>query len=193
MRTAKLAAVLALTPLLLGGLAGRAGAAPTASPVYQFPTGGATSPTAVAGASSTISTTKAGATMTLHTSLLAPGDAVTVWWVVFNNPAACIGGHFGFHCGPADLSRAVAQPSVLYAAGHLIGGSGTGDYGARLKTGDTSGALFGAGLTNPTGADIHLVVRDHGPKDASLMPDQIHSFGVCNPTCTDVQFSVHEQ
>ncbi|GAC1605540.1 MAG: hypothetical protein NVS3B21_35120 [Acidimicrobiales bacterium] len=193
MRTARLLTALSVTPLVMMGAAGSASAAPATSPVYSFPTGGASSPTAVAGAWSSLSTSGAGATMTLHTSALPAGDAVTIWWVVFNNPSACAGGHFGFHCGPADLNRPVTQPSVLYAAGHVIGANGVGNYGARLQTGDTTAALFGPGLVNPTGADIHLVVHDHGAADPSLMPEQIHSFGVCNSTCTDVQFSVHEQ
>lgn len=192
MRSARCLAGLALTVLLAAGWTGSAAAVPAASAVYQFPTAGETTPPAVTGASSTLSTNGAGATMTLRTRV-PTGDAVTVWWVVFNNPSACTGGHFGFHCGPADLGNADAAPSVLYAAGHVIANNGAGDFGAHLSTGDTSGALFGPGLMNPTGADIHLVVHDHGPADPALMPDEIHSFGVCNTTCADIQFSVHEQ
>jgi hypothetical protein len=81
---------------------------------------------------------------------------------------------------------------VLYATGHVIGGSGTASYGAHLAVGDTSGALFGPGLTNPLGAEIHLVVHDHGPADPAIVAAEIRSFGVCNLVCTDVQFSVHE-
>lgn len=192
MRKAPLLATLAVTLMLAAGTSVSA-AAPVTSAVYQFPTAGQTSLTPVPAAWSTLSSGAAGATMTLHTSQLPAGDAVTVWWVVFNNPAACAGGHFGFRCGPGDLHNAAANPSVLYAAGHVIGGNGTGDYGARLQTGDSTGALFGPGLVNPTGADIHLVVHDHGPADPALMPAQIHDFGTCNPRCTDIQFSVHEQ
>ena len=49
------------------------------------------------------------------------------------------------------------------------------------------------GLTNPLGADIHLVLHDHGPVDPAIVAAEIHSFGVCNLVCTNVQFSVHEQ
>jgi hypothetical protein len=64
---------------------------------------------------------------------------------------------------------------------------GEGDVLGHLATGDTEGALFGPGLINPTTAEIHLVVRDHGPKQDPSQ--EIHSFGACNPTCTDIQFS----
>jgi hypothetical protein len=36
-----------------------------------------------------------------------------------------------------------------------------------------------------------LVVRDHGPADPGRVDEQIHTFGVCNPTCTDLQMSMH--
>src|SRR5438093_12048810 len=39
-------------------------------------------------------------------------SSYTVWWVVFNNPDACVGG-----CGADDLARPDVRASVLYAAG----------------------------------------------------------------------------
>jgi hypothetical protein len=49
------------------------------------------------------------------------------------------------------------------------------------------------GLRDPTGADIHLIVSDYGRAMPGSGDQQIHSFDVCNPTGTDVQFSSHEQ
>lgn len=106
---------------------------------------------AVPGAWSTLVTSDAGASMDLHTSGLPAGDAVTVWWVVFNHPELCRHGALGLRCGEGDLGEPSVEASVLFAAGHVIGGSGVGDYGAHLSVGDTAGALFGPGLTNPTG------------------------------------------
>lgn len=192
MKAIRTAAALAAATVLTA-LPAQAGAArSTTRPVFMFPSSTTTTLTQVAGASSTLVRTDSGVTLTLHTSELQPGDAVTVWWVVFNNPSACDAGHFGLHCGPGDLGRPQTGASVLYAAGHVMGADGVGDFGGHLSVGDTSGALFGPGLTNPAGADIHLVVHDHGPADPALMPDEIHSFGVCDTTCTDVQVSVHE-
>src|SRR2546428_9192422 len=47
---------------------------------------------------------------------IAAGDldmntSYTVWWVVFNNPSACVGG-----CGADDLANPAVRASVLYAA-----------------------------------------------------------------------------
>jgi hypothetical protein len=38
---------------------------------------------------------------------------------------------------------------------------------------------------------VVLVVRDHGPADPSRVSQQIHTFDACNPTCSDLQMSMH--
>ena len=86
-----------------------------------------------------------------------------------------------------------AVTSVVHAAGHQIGGSGNATFSGRLATGDTSGALFGPGLVNPTSADIHLVVYDHGALNAQEIAAGIHGFEPCEPECVDLQYSPHEQ
>ena len=86
--------------------------------------------------------------------------------------------------------------SVLYAAGHVIDQSGTAEFGGSLREGDTRGVvslpgLSTQGLLDAAGADVYLVVRDHGPAKRGIVKQQIHTFDVCNPTCTDLQMSVH--
>lgn len=174
-----------------------AGAQHTESGVYRFGAG-----TLVAGAEASITTNNGGANFTLHTSELTPGDAVTVWWIIFNNPEYCdhgTGVPNGALCGGLDLSVRGGDPliesSVLYAAGHVIGGSGSGNYGGHLSVGDNSGANFGPGLLNPQGAEIHMVVRTHGPAIPGQIPEQIHTFnGACDVNaCADLQFAVFVQ
>jgi len=150
----------------------------------------------IAGAWSTLSTSEQGARMTLQTSELDSGNSVTAWWVIFNEPSNCKDQHGAFACGPGDLpvfgGDDSAVTSVVYAAGHQIGGSGRATFSGYLATGDTAGALFGPGLVNPTGAEIHLVVRDHGELTPQQRAEGIHNFGPCNP-CADIQFSAHVQ
>ncbi len=189
------AALLVAAPVTLAS-----GAARETRPVQMFVDG-----STVAGAWSTLDRNASGISMTLHTSGLPAGDAATVWWVVFNEPQNCTHGGAGLRCGPGDLppfgGDGSAETSVLYAAGHVIGGNGTANYGGHLAIGDTSGAAFGNGLTNPLGADVHLVVRDHGPVIRNLASEMIHTFGggcsnmppFTGPNvCDDVQFSAHE-
>jgi hypothetical protein len=91
---------------------------------------------------------------------------------------------------------AAAAPSVLDAAGHVVDGSGTAGFAGSLQGGDTDGLveLAGwslAGLAGGSGATVVLVVRDHGPARAAIVGQQLHTVDVCNPTCADLQLSVH--
>lgn len=165
--------------------------------------------------SSTIVRTDSGVSANLHTSELPKGQAMTLWFVVFNYPNLCDGG-----CGEDEVLGVnhPAMTDVLYAAGNVVGGSGKTAFGAHLSSGDTSGSINPGlpepkepvGLENPTGAEIHLVLRSHGPKNPEYMPAQILTFpGGCQNNwpmpgggpgelklgpgdCQDIQFSVHE-
>jgi hypothetical protein len=189
---------LALVGLLSVVLVSRAGAATrTTSDVVWMsnqPKAGTTAGT------STLTRTDSGIALVLHTSGLQAGHTVTVWWMVFNHPQACISGASTEtpddpRCGMADMGNAAAGLSVLYAAGNIVDEDGEADFGAYLQEGDTDGALpgMGLGLLDAAAADVHLVVRDHGPVDPRHVVEQIHTFDdFCNPTCTDLQMSVHE-
>jgi hypothetical protein len=166
----------------------------TTSPVTLF-----MSTVQVPDAWSALVRTDSGISMTLHTSGLAPGSAATVWWVIFNNPGACVA-----PCDAPDLSSPAVQASVQYATGHVIGGDGVADYGAYLSEGDTAGcAGFGLpcnGLIDSRAALVHLIVRTHGSVVPGFVDEQISSFnGGCNPgernvgQCANLQASVHER
>jgi glucose/arabinose dehydrogenase len=155
---------LALVGLLSVVLISRAGAATqTTSKVVTF-----------AGkevGSSTLTRTDSGIAFSLSTSELEAGHAVTIWWMVFNPNGAL---------------------SVQYAAGHVIDDSAVAEFGGALQEGDTDGVINGGpGLLDAQGANVVLVVRDHGPVRPDIVQQQIQTFNVCNPTCTDLQMSMH--
>ena len=172
----------------------------TSAVVYAAPAQRSTVPvhpfsdpsTDIPGSSSTLVRTDNGVSMTLHTSGLDAG-AYTIWWVIFNDPSQCSGGE----CGEDDVlpppGNVNAGVSVVFATGHVVGGSGKGNFGAALSVGDTSEALFGPGLTNPRGAEIHLIVRYHGELIPGKVDEQIHTLnGGCPPNvCGDVQVALH--
>jgi len=180
-----------------------AGANRDTSPVLRF-----ADASVVEGAWSSLVRTPAGVSMTLHTTEIPEGSVTTVWWIVFNHPENCSHGEGPFRCGEGDLlafgGDGSAGDSVLRAAGHVVGGNGVANWAGALRIGDTSEALWGPGLTNPSGADVHLVVHSHGPKIPGLAANMIHSFGggcanvppgtgTPGPNlCWDPQFSVHE-
>jgi hypothetical protein len=140
------------------------------------------------GGAATLFRYKQGVEMRIATSGLNPNAAYTVWWVVFNNPAACVGG-----CGLDDLSNPAARAAVFYAAGFVTGADGTGNVAAYLGTGalpEGIDVVMGSGLEPGNGytAEIHVVVRTHGAINPGHVAEQIGSFnGACNPSCGNQQ------
>jgi len=140
-------------------------------------------------ASSKLVRTKKTITMTIHTNSLLPGGAYTNWWVLFNRPSACAANP----CSLGDLGTPAVGASVVFATGHVVGGNGVGNFAAYITEGDTSGALFGPGLLDARGAEVHWIVRSHGPAIPALIHEQISTVGgACSINfCDDEQFSIH--
>ncbi len=187
-----------VSALALAGPALPAQAAPASRDTANMAVFGTGSPVAPGVAISTLVRNDNGVAMTIHTIGLPADTADTVWWVIFNKPAACSHGMAGVRCGLGDLFVHSVMASVQFATGHIIGSDGVGDYGAYLREGDTSGCASPAlpcnGLASARTADVHLVVRTHGAPIPGLIPDQIHSFnGGCPPnTCKNLQAAPHE-
>jgi hypothetical protein len=148
-----------------------------------------------------------GATISIYTSELAPGDVVTLWWAVFNNPDACNADG----CGWDDLYSVEGNPaqgSWGYANGCVIRNHGKAQLLVRLTVGDTSNAIplpgdaAPLGLLNPREAEIQLWLRTHGPPIPHLVQEQLTTYGGgCSAeaggtveggyACREVQYSVH--
>ena len=124
-----------------------------------------------------------GITMQFEANDLVPGYTYTIWWVIWNKPEECAGSP----CSDADFALPV-DVEVMYAAGHVVGGSGKGKFSGHLKVGDDSESindLFGlplvGGLQNARTSEVHLVLRSHGPKLPGLVNEQISSYlGGCS-------------
>jgi hypothetical protein len=92
-----------------------------------------------------------------------------------------------------------AGVSVLYGDGRIVNPQGSAFFWGALDVGDTEGALFGPGLINPLGAEIHYVLRTHGPAKQDVLAEQLTTFmGGCdseppNAPCQDLQFAVFKQ
>ena len=152
------------------------------------------------------------------------GYAVTVWFVVFNEPEQCGDPLDPFdQCIDTDLFNPLVKADVLYAAGNIVGGSENANFGLHLNEGDNSGSiadLFGLptnngeswGLIDARKAEVHYVLRTHGPKVPGHVKGMIQTYeGGCvfnapygyNPPmaenqlqldlgdCQDVQFAVN--
>ena len=125
--------------------------------------------------------------MNIDTTDLLIG-AYTVWWVIFNNPAGCSDGECGENDVLPPLVNPEAEVSVLLATGGMVGPDRSGHFSARLGVGKDAApgqVLWGDGVTDPMDAEVHIIVRYHGPAkwdDAKTLKSQMYSFqGFCTP------------
>jgi hypothetical protein len=150
-------------------------------PIYRFADG------AIVGSSEVVRGPN-GISFRLATTGLEPGYAYTVWVVVFNNPSACTAPTPFSLCSDPDVGNPAAMPDVLYGTGHVVGGPGTVTFAGHRRAGDGTGSITAPvglpafGLTDPAGAEILLVVHEHGPVLPAYLPDQIRTVG---GSCTD--------
>jgi hypothetical protein len=192
-RAMLLAALLALTALGGIGVTGVAAKGSQSGTSSVFTIGpGHTFIANIPGASSTLIRRPNGINVTLQTTGLPAGHAVTVWALIFNNPSACPAG--GCHEMNGDLNIPEVQGSVYHVTGHIVGS--TGSFAGSVPVGDATNAFRGPGLLNPFGAEIHLIVRDHGvAATGGLLQQQFNDTSprFCNPddACSDIQESIH--
>ena len=154
-----------------------------------------------------------GVSVRLHTHELTPGDAVTLWYVVFNTPAGCAGA-----CGEDDVFHMDAEGkfvengdgtppfnldahektglSILRADGVIIDADGKAEFRGHLPVGDVTEAIIGDGLLDTLNAEVHVVVRSHQQVQPGIASEMITSInGGCNSEwpnapCADLQFAV---
>lgn len=134
---------------------------------------------------------------------LTPGDVYTVWWAIFNHPEFCTAPG----CAPKDFPQNGGDPGVQaslgWATGRVADEFGQASFAAHLVSGEgfPGQVLFGPGLLNARGAEIHAVVRSHGPA-AALTSAQLEAaltteLGGCAPnngpnTCANKQVARHD-
>ena len=109
-----------------------------------------------------------GITAMVQTTGVPVGHAGTAWWVIFNYPGECVA-EGGCRAYNQDVERPGVQGDILFADGFVVTEENQ-VFGAFLEVGDATESvgeeLRGVpptGLLNPSGADVHLVIRSHGP------------------------------
>lgn len=141
----------------------------------------------------------------LRTSGLEPGGTYTVWWVLFNNPGGCSplpNEDPGVPvCNEDDVLDAngnlapnpTARVSLLWGGGSLADADGRAVFGVVLRAGQPPGeVLLGSGLERQNGlrAEVHLVLRGHGPADAPRLAAQLTSFEMDCEVCSNDQAAI---
>lgn len=184
------------------------------SPLFQSANASATSNSSVFAfadltevGSSRLTRNDHGVSVELSTTGLEPGHAVTMWLVIFNKPENCSDAA----CGADDVAPGTpVMVDVLNAGGSLVGGSGKATVAYHQRVGPGRYSVFNLrgfaspGLMDARTAEIHLVVRSHGPAIPGLAHEMTHTFaGGCSGlpavlgtpgpnVCADLQFAVHK-
>jgi hypothetical protein len=124
-------------------------------------------------------TKPSGAFARVWTSELNPGHAYTAWWVNVDDPSACSTSP----CSAPDLIQNEATDSqVTFGDGRVVGKKGRGVFTTHMPAGEIEGWLPDRSFDNTHGAEIHIVLNDHGPVIPSLMPEMIRTY---RAGCTD--------
>lgn len=184
----------------------------TSSDVFWFEDG-----SVVEGSRANLTTDPSGGTLSLYTTGLSAGHAYTLWWAIFNHPEACSAA-----CGEDDVfvdgdpmlgpnfeQIEAVGVSVVFGTGQIVDESGTATFTSQLDAGDVRGereVVLGpqdgpAGLLEPMTAEVHAIVRSHGPPIQGHVDEQVGSFGGgCTPEtggnlasgndCFDPQYTI---
>lgn len=128
----------------------------------------------VDGAFARIVRNRNGISYQIHAAELHPGNAYSLWLVVINNPDACA----ATPCSAGDIITNAATDAqvTLGGTGTVSGAAGMGTLAGSAKVGPLSGWLDGRSLSDPFGAEVHLVINDHGPVLTGFMPGMITSY-----------------
>jgi hypothetical protein len=179
-RKSRLLGVLSILMLALPAMTLSASAAPvqrTTTTVMTHPSQGPV--TEIEGASAMLWATDAGIFALMQTRQLEIGHPHTLWIVMINRPELCE----ATPCTPNDvlMRTDIVEANVVYGAGRVIRGDST-PFMTFLPTGDVDGGWFDNALTNPKGAEIHLVLQDHGPMIPGLTLEMTRTL---RAGCTD--------
>ncbi|MBT8234894.1 MAG: hypothetical protein KJO04_01770 [Bacteroidia bacterium] len=138
--------------------------------------------------SSTLHRNKNGITANFKAENLYPG-AYTLWWVIWNKPGEC---EESGACLDTDFASADdVEVEVMYAGGHVVSNNGKANISAHLNVDDASesinedffelGTYGGLQAGNTFAAEVHLVLRTHGPVVPGIVNEQINSYeGGCD-------------
>lgn len=121
----------------------------------------------LSGGASTLVRAEDGLSFDLSSTGLRRIAPYTVWWVAFNPDNQCVSSE-----DPCSCSAAALRPgldSVFYATGAMSDRLGSVNFAGNINYGEVPtgidqvpfGGLFGTGIL--PGAEIHFVIRDHGP------------------------------
>jgi hypothetical protein len=132
------------------------------SEIKTHPMTGAVS--VVEGSKAMLVSTEDGIAGVFTTKDLVPGHAYTMWVAIMNKPEACELKDAD-HCTGKDvlLHSEAVDSDVTYGDGVIAAADGTATFRTFIPAGALGYSWLGNELSNPTGAEIHFALHDHGP------------------------------
>ena len=124
--------------------------------------------------------TQEGITVNFRTTELEEGHVYTAWVAIVNNPENCTASP----CVPPDLLNITnnTNAEITFGDGILVGSDQRMSFAGFVTTGIVPEGWFGNEFTNPFGAEIHIVINDHGPLIPELAGTMLNSY---RGGCTD--------
>jgi hypothetical protein len=170
-------------------------ACPVELPFLDFVTGDE-----VAGTTSTIVRSNDGVMTESHVVFPADqeGVAYSYWYIIFDDPTQCE----TTPCELADFLADRGKPAGIHFDGFVVDSSLEFDFSqsrtvddgpANAENGDVIPGEAPWGLSDPQNAEIHVVLRTHGPELEDFETQVASLNGGCPPnTCANVYFCPHQ-
>lgn len=152
----------------------------------------------VEGASASLTRTSGGISAAVRAHGLPAGHAVTMWLVSFNHPEYCTDDV----CDEDDVlpppGNSDAGVGLHFLDGQVVNAQGDALFIGTLANHNNDYAVFGPGIEDAFHAELHIVLRSHGPASDhhDILTAQLNSMnGGCDPEpphapCQDLQFAV---
>lgn len=154
----------------------------TTVPVTTHPSQGPV--TVIDGATARLQSNDDGILVMMTTKQLDKMHADTLWVVTINRPDLCLTAP----CSSEDILKRtdIVDANVVYGGGRVIRGDTT-SFMSYLPVGKVEGGWFDNDFVNPRGAEVHLVVNDHGPLIPALAREMTSTY---RAGCTDASIPV---
>jgi len=132
------------------------------------------------GTSATLVSSESGIWVSMQTDELETNHIYTLWVVVVNNPEACETSP----CTASDIlgNSDGVQSEITWGSGLLISDEARMEFSSFLPAGEVAEGWYGNGITNPLGAEVHLVVNDHGEVIPEMVATMLNTY---RGGCTD--------
>lgn len=120
----------------------------------------------------------------VDTEELDHNSAYTLWLMTVSEPEACE----ERPCSMEDVMERSdeVQADVGYLDGTIADEDGSATLGGYQEAGELRQSWFDQGLDNPEHAEVHLIVRDHGPMVQGMAETMVNTFrGGCSDASLD--------